>query len=75
MTISPEIENLKQENQKFRGYVSFISSQIELTQRIREIKQNFTASYDSERLTMPILDRLSKIHSEKSLLEKELGLN
>ena len=75
MTITSEIENLKQENQKLREYVSLVSAQIELTQRIYEIKQNFTDSYDSERLTVPILDRLSKIHSEKLLLEKELSLN
>ena len=75
MSISSEIECLKYENQKLREYISLVSAQIELTQRIREIKQNFTNPSDSERLTVPILDRLSKIHYEKSLLEKELNLN
>ena len=75
MTIAPEIENLKQENQKLREYISLVSAQIELTQRVHEIKQNFINPCDSERLTVPILDRLSKIRSEKAFLEKELSLD
>ena len=75
MSISSEIECLKYENPKLREYISLVLAQIELTQRIHEIKQNFTNPSDSERLTVPILDRLSKIHYKKSLLEKELNLN
>ena len=61
MILDPEIESLKQENQKIREYISLISAQTELTQRIHEIKQNFINPPDSARLTIPILDKLSKI--------------
>ena len=44
MTVTSEIESLKQENQKLREYISLVSAQIELTQRISEIKQNFYQS-------------------------------
>ena len=70
-----ETESLKSENQKLRDYISLVLSEIELVQRAGEIKQNFTNSSDSERLIMPILDRISKIQSEKVTLEKELNLN
>ena len=70
-----EIESLKSENQKLRNYISLVLSEIELTQRVSEIKQNFVNSPDSKRIIMPILDRISKIKSEKLLLEHELHLN
>ena len=70
-----EIESLKSENQKLRNYISLVSAEIELIQRVGEIKQNFTNSSDSERLTVPIMDRITKIRSEKITLEKELNLN
>ena len=70
-----ELEYLKSENQKLHNYISLLTAEIELIQRAGEIKQNFTNSSDSERLTMPILDRISKIRSEKITLEKELNLN
>ena len=70
-----ETESLKSENQKLRDYISLVLSEIELVQSAGEIKQNFTNSSDSERLIMPILDRISKIQSEKVTLEKELNLN
>ena len=66
-----EIESLKSENQKLRNYISLVLAEIELVERISEIKQNFT---DSERITMPILDRISKIKSEKRLLQENLNL-
>jgi len=70
-----EIESLKSENQQLRNYISLVLSEIELTQRVSEIKQNFVNSPDSKRIITPILDRISKIKSEKLLLEHELHLN
>ena len=70
-----EIESLKSENQKLRNYISLVLSEIELTQRVTEIKQNFVNSPDSKHIITPILDRISKIKSEKLLLEHELHLN
>ena len=70
-----EIESVKSENQKFRNYISLILSEIELMQRVDEIKQNFKSPSDSERIIMPILDRISKIKSERFTLEQELHLN
>jgi len=70
-----EIESVKSENQKLRNYISLILSEIELIQRVGEIKQNFESSSDSEHIIMPILDRISKIKSERFTLEQELHLN
>jgi hypothetical protein len=70
-----DLESLKSENQKLRNYISLISAEIELSQRLYEIKQNFANSPDSKRLTMPILDRISKIKFEKESLANELKLN
>ena len=70
-----ETESLKSENQKLRNYISLILAEIELSQRINEIKQNFVNSPDSERIVLPILNRISKIKSEKLILEQDLHLN
>jgi hypothetical protein len=70
-----EIEFLKSENQQLRNYISLISAEIKLKQRIDEIKHNFANSPESERIILPIVDRISKIISEKISLEKELNLN
>lgn len=75
MTSMVEIEFLKSENQKLRNYISLIYAEIELTQRVIEIKENFVNSPDSKRLITPILNRISKIKSEKLSLEQELHLN
>jgi hypothetical protein len=69
-----EIDSLKSENLKLRNYIALISAEIELSQRLSEIKQNFANSPDSHRLTTPILDRISKIKSEKEILATELKL-
>ena len=69
-----EIDSLKSENLKLRNYISLILAENQLTQRIFEIKQNFTNSRESERIIMPISDRISKIRSEKQTLENELNL-
>ncbi len=70
-----EITSLKSENQKLRQYASLIDAELELSQRVCEIKQNFVNSLDSERIIKPILDRISKIKSEKSFIAKELKLD
>lgn len=70
-----ELDSIKSENHKLRNYISLISAEIELPQRLYEIQQNFTNSPDSKRLTVPILDQITKIKSEKVILENELNLN
>jgi hypothetical protein len=70
-----EIDSLKSENLKLRNYIALVSSELEFSKRIDEIKQNFQNSPDSQRIIVPIMDRLSKIKSEKLVLEKELNLN
>ncbi len=59
------------EHLQFNNYKSLISAELELIQRVFEIRQNFS---DSDRLVEPILQRIRKIRSEKSLLEKNLNL-
>ncbi|MDH3658040.1 MAG: hypothetical protein OEM77_07905 [Nitrosopumilus sp.] len=75
MTDVSKMESLKLENNKLRNYISLILAEIELTQRIHEIKENFVNPDDSKRVILPILDRISKIKSEKRPLEQELNLN
>jgi len=70
-----EIDSIKSENLKLRNYISLVSAEIELSQRVFEIKQNFANSPDSQRLVVPILDRILKIKSEKEVLAIELKLN
>lgn len=70
-----ESDFIKSENQKLRQYISLINAELELSQRVFEIKQNFANSPDSKRIIQPILDRISKIQSEKIPLENELNLN
>ena len=69
-----EIDSLKSENLKLRNYISLVLAETQLTQRIFEIKQNFTTSPESERIIMPISNRVSKIRSEKQTLENESNL-
>ncbi len=69
-----ELDSVKSENEKLRNYISLVYAEIELSRRFYEIQQNFANSLDSERVTMPILDRISKIKSEKTVLENELKL-
>ena len=69
-----ELDSLKSENKKLRNYISLVNAEIELSRRLYEIKQNFANSPDSKCITVPILDRISKIKSEKDVLENELKL-
>ena len=62
------------ENFEFNNYKSLVSAEIELIQRVFEIRQNFLNSPDSERIVEPILQRISKIRSEKLILEKKFNL-
>jgi transposase-like protein len=62
------------ENFEFNNYKSLVSAEIELIQRVFEIRQNFLNSPDSERIVEPILQRISKIRSEKLILEKKINL-
>ena len=69
-----EIKSLKLEIQKLRNYISLEEYEIEFTNRVDEIKQNFQNSPDLERLIVPILDRIEKIKSEKLSIASELNL-
>jgi hypothetical protein len=70
-----EIELLKSEIQKLRNYILLEESEIEFKNRVDEIKQNFQNSPDLERLTVPILNRIKQIQSEKSSIASDLKLN
>ena len=61
----------KSENLQFDNYRSLLSVELELIQRVFDIRQNFS---DSERRVEPILQRIRKIRSEKLLLEFFLNL-
>jgi len=74
MINTSEIESLTSENQKLRNYISLVLAELELTQRVGEIKQNFVNSSDSERIIVPILNKITKIKSEKLTLEQEMHL-
>ena len=51
---------------QFNNYKYLISAELELIQRVFEIRQTFS---DSDRLVEPILQRIRKIKSEKLLLD------
>ena len=70
-----QIDSIISENDRLRQYISLITAELELSQRVFEIKQNFANSPDSERIIKPILDRITKIQSEKLPLQNELNLN
>ena len=71
---SSEDESSASENFEFNNYKSLVSAEIELIERVFEIRQNFLNSPDSERIVEPILQRISKIRSEKLILEKKFNL-
>ena len=56
--------------EQFDNYKHLISAEIELIQRILEIRQNFSGSDDLDRLVEPIMRRIIQIRSEKRVLEK-----
>ena len=60
--------------EQFDNYKTLISAEIELIQRILEIRQNFSGSDDMDRLVEPIMRRIVQVRSEKSVIEKSLCL-
>ena len=64
----------KSDLEQFDNYKTLISAEIELIQRILEIRQNFSGSDDVDRLIEPIMRRIIQIRSEKSVIEKTLCL-
>ena len=68
-------KNLSQSTlEQFDNYKSLVSAEIELIQRILEIRQNFSNSGDLQRIIAPILRRISKIKSEKLVFEQNFNL-
>tara|TARA_B110000438_G_scaffold60174_1_gene60376 strand:+ start:59 stop:286 length:228 start_codon:yes stop_codon:yes gene_type:complete len=61
-------------NSDFDNYKSLVSAEIELIQRVFEIRQNFSNCSNSERLVEPILQRISKIKFEKLIFEQKFNL-
>ena len=60
--------------EQFENYKTLISAEIELIQRILEIRQNFSGSDDVDRIIETIMRRIIQIRSEKSVIEKTLCL-
>jgi hypothetical protein len=60
--------------EQFDNYKTLISAEIELIQRILEIRQNFSGSDDMDQLVEPIMRRIVQIRSEKLVIEKSLCL-
>ena len=71
---SSDDDNSSSENFEFADYQSLVAAEIELIQRVFEIRQNFTNSSDSELLVKPILQKISKIKSEKLIFEQKFNL-
>ena len=59
---------------EFNDYKSLVAAELELIQRVLEIRQNFSNVSDSDRLVEPILQRISKIKSEKLTFEQKFNL-
>ncbi|HIH99045.1 MAG: hypothetical protein ABR53_04320 [Nitrosopumilus sp. BACL13 MAG-121220-bin23] len=72
--LSSEDNPSQSKNFEFNNYKSLVSAEIELIQRVFEIRHFFSNSPDSERIVQPILQRISKIQSEKLILEKKFNL-
>ena len=64
----------KSDLEQFDNYKTLISAEIELIQRILEIRQNFSGSDNVDRLVEPIMRRIVQVRSEKSIIEKSLCL-
>ncbi|MCV0399229.1 MAG: hypothetical protein K5785_04435 [Nitrosarchaeum sp.] len=69
-----EIDSLKKENEDLRKFISLVLAEIELVERVGEIKQNFANSPDSERIITPIVDRILTIKEERHILQSHLDL-
>ena len=70
----PEKTLSKSTLEQFDNYKSLISAEIELIQRILELRQNFSNSDDIQRIIEPIMQRIYQIREEKSVIENNLNL-
>ncbi|MGB0724228.1 MAG: hypothetical protein ACPGN7_02380 [Nitrosopumilus sp.] len=70
----PEKTLSKSTLEQFDNYKSLISAEIELIQRILELRQNFSNSDDIQRIIEPIMQRIYQIRKEKSVIENNLNL-
>ena len=70
-----ENDLLRKENDDLKKFISLLLAEIELTERVWEIKQNFENSPDSNRIIVPIMDRIAKIKEERNVLQLHLNLN
>ena len=70
----PEKTLSKSTLKQFDNYKSLISAEIELIQRILELRQNFSNSDDIQRIIEPIMQRIYQIRKEKSVIENNLNL-
>ncbi len=70
----PEKTLSKSTLEQFDNYKSLISAEIELIQRILELRQNFSNSDDIQRIIEPIMQRIYQIRKEKSVIETNLNL-
>ena len=71
---SSKNNSIELNNSEFKNYTSLVSAEIELIQRVFEIRENFSNSSDSESLVEPILERIFKIKSEKLIFEQKFNL-
>ena len=69
-----DIDLLKKENDDLRKFISLVLAELELIDRVGEIRQNFANSPDSERIILPMMERISKIKEERHVLQLHLGL-
>ena len=72
--MASKTDHQKSTLEQFDNYKHLINAEIELLQRILEIRQNFSGSDDVGRLVEPIMRRIVQIRSEKSVIEKSLCL-
>ena len=70
----PEKTLSKSTLEQFDNYKTLISAEIELIQRILELRQNFSNSDDIQRIIEPIMQRIHQIRKEKSVIENNLNL-
>lgn len=70
----PEKTLSKSTLEQFDNYKSLISAEIELIQRILELRQNFSNSDDIQRIIAPIIQRIHQIRKEKLFIENNLNL-
>lgn len=70
-----DIVSIKRENEDLKKFASLLLAEIELIERVGEIREHFANSPDSQRIIIPIMDRISKIKSERSALQSFLNID